>query len=158
MKIFVQVILLILAILTAAFAYGDEGCTFAGDSIKEPYFAKGLVASKTWDNKLKEYRAILNGGAMLFIAYSHCDHFGMQANLILTTDEIDPKVLAQRADWFASVVLNKNDLANFRKGIKGKELGIGANITIDNADYDDFGVEVTAQGALTIITISYYFT
>ena len=157
MKNLTNIFLLFFVTTAASIVYGEEGCTFIGDGIKEPQFSKGLVAKKIWDNQLKEYRAILRDGEMLFIAYSHCHHYGMQASLILTKDEIYPKILSQRADWFASIVLNKNDLEFFRKGIKDKELGIGTNLTIDHDDYNDFGVRVTAQGALTIITISYFF-
>jgi len=157
MRIFIRLVLTVFLIAIVQTVQAED-CTFVGGGIKEPQLPRDLVHLKYWDDETKEFRAILKSGELMYVSYSHCNHFGMEAHLILTNSEYDPKELAQSADRLASLLLTKKDLGYFRKGVHGQSLKLGANLSIIHDEYDDFGIRLTAQGSVTIITISYYFT
>jgi len=128
------------------------------NSIKPLVIDKSLTSYSAWDDANKELRSVLSNGDMLYVKYWACEHYGLNAQLLIPTFEWNAASLEKRISWLSSQVLSKRDVALLDAALKKHgQIQPNDKIEIEGTNYDEFNLEINSVNNLTIITIEYYY-
>jgi len=153
-KCFLMVVMVLCASSSACHA---RQCTFDPNSIKQPGLKGEVVQSTTWNKDRLEYRAILADGAVLFVKYWACEHYGLSAELAATVENGSDKTYRELIERVARAVLDKElNAAVVQALTQQKSFAVGQDIDFRAAGITEGTLSIRRIGVLTLVSVSYY--
>lgn len=140
-------------------AYAASTCTYDPDAVKPPKLPSETVEFSKWDNDKKELRAVLKDGAVLFVKYWACEHYGLSAEIAVSIDADSDPALRILVERVAAATLDQQQIVAVRNALaRQKEMHVGQDIEVHRPGSSEFWISTRRVGVLTVVSLSYYFS